>query len=129
VYIDQQIEDSRKADERVVKGFMAGVFNEAEAGERRKLLKETVLRLEAERSELQEQVETAERREERKRLILEEFRLINRERLRNAPFEVKKEVIKTMIDKVIVDTKGAWIELEGQITGRIPITFETSSGV
>lgn len=58
--------------------------------------------------------------------LQEAIRQSNPERLRSAPFEVKKEVVKTMIDKVIVDTKGAWIEFEGQIRGRI--TPETRSG-
>ncbi len=79
---------------------------------RRKLLKETVQRLTTERNVLQAQIETAELREERKQLVLEEIRRSEPERLRKAPFEVKKEVVKTMIDKVIVDTKGAWIEIE-----------------
>ena len=39
----------------------------------------------------------------------------------NAPFEVKRNIIKAIVEKIVLNVDDNWFELEGVIRGRYPL--------
>ena len=121
-YLESQIEASKIEDGKLYKAYVAGVFNEVEYAGRRKLLKENQQRLSKELLQLNESVISPERFEERKQQILSVCRHAAEIGLaQDATFELKRSIITTIVDKIVLNVNEGWFELEGVIRGRYPL--------
>lgn len=126
-YLENQVAASRIEDEKLYKAYVAGVFNEVEYAGRRKLIKDSEQKLAAELRQLSESMISPERLEEKKRRILMICRNATANGLaENAPAEIKRNILKTIIEKVVLNADEGWFELEGVIRGRYQL-FEDPS--
>jgi site-specific DNA recombinase len=121
-FLEKEIWERSGDDEKLLKAYLAGAFDEKEFAERRKLLKQEVTMLHSELARIQQQVLTKEQLESRKQAVLAMSERIKQENLPvDPPFELKQKIIKLVIDKVIVDVPNDWIRVEGAIQGKYSI--------
>lgn len=127
-YLESQIVTSKNEDEKLYKAYVAGVFNEVEYAGRRKMVKDNQQRLAAELRQMSENLISPERLERQKQEILLICRHATANGLaKNAPFEVKRNVIKAIVEKIVVNVDENWFELEGVIHGRYPLYEDPES--
>ncbi len=106
-------------DAKLYRAYQADVFDEFEYAARRKLLKESRRNLEADLEELRHQVLTREDLEQRKRLIVSLAQHMGATGLSlDAPFEVRQQVLKLLVDRIVLNAKEGWFRIEGVIRGR-----------
>lgn len=121
-YLEAQILALKSEDDKLYKAYLAGVFNEVEYAGRRKLIKENQQRLSTELLQLNETVISPERFEARKQEILTICRHATTSGLAfDATPEIKRNILKTILDKVILNVNEGWFDLEGVIRGRYPL--------
>lgn len=118
-FLESQIALSKTEDEKLYKAYVANVFNEVEYAGRRKMIKDNQQRLSRELHQLHENLISPDRFEQQKQQIL----LICERATANglahdAPFEVRRNIIKAIVEKIVLDVDGNWFELEGIIRGR-----------
>jgi hypothetical protein len=125
-FLESQIKDGSDEDEKLYRAYVAGVFDETEYAERRKLLKERIRRLDDELEKIKGQIMTQAQFEEQKQLILAMSERIRESGLAvDAPFEIKKRIIKTVVDRIILDTREGWFRIEGAIPGTYGLSGNT----
>jgi site-specific DNA recombinase len=118
-FLENQINESNIEDDKLYKAYLAGVFNETEYAGRRRLVKENRQRLQAELQQLNGNLISPEKLKERKQEILIVCSHATSNGLaQNAPFEVKRNIIKTILERIILNVNEGWFELEGVIHGR-----------
>ena len=121
-FLESQIRSAENEDEKLYKAYMAGVFDEVEFAERRKLVKKKAAKLSQELSQLNGSLISPENFEAKKKTILLICKTAQENGLaEDASFDVKKRIIKTVVTKVMLDTVERWFELEGIIQGRYPL--------
>jgi len=118
-FLENQNKESKLEDEKLYKAYLAEVFDETEYAERRKLIKDNQQKLLNEINRLRGNLMTPEQFDDRKQEII----LISRNAAKNglainAPFEIRQRIIKTIVDKITLNTKEGWFELEGVIDGK-----------
>ncbi len=117
-FLQRQLKESETEDDKLYRAFMADVFDEHEYRERRRLLKEKQATLQAELESLEERTINQQEIEQDKATILalsEHFRETGI--AINPPFEVKRRIVKLMIDQIILDANAGWFRIEGRIPG------------
>jgi hypothetical protein len=118
-YLENQINASNLEDEKLYKAYLAGVFDETEYAARRSLVKENRQKLTAELQQLNGSLISPEKFEERRQEILMVCqRAVGNGLAQNAPFEVKRNIIKTIVERIVLNVNEGWFEMEGVITGR-----------
>jgi site-specific DNA recombinase len=118
-FLESQIESSKTEDEKLYRAYVAGVFNEVEYAGRRKMIKDNQQRLTTELRQLNENLISPDRFEQQKQEILLICQRATANGLaQDAAFEVRRNIIKAIVDKVVLDVDGNWFELEGIIRGR-----------
>lgn len=127
-FLESQMASSKTEDEKLYKAYVAGVFNEVEYAGRRKMIKDNQQKLNMELRQLHENLISPERFEKQKQEIL----LICERATANglahdAPFEVRRNIIKAIVEKIVLDVDGNWFELEGIIRGRYPLFEDPDS--
>lgn len=121
-FLESQIRSAENEDEKLYKAYMAGVFDEIEFAERRKLVKKKAEKLKQELAQLNGSLISPENFEARKQTILLICQTAQENGLaEDAPFEIQKRIIKTVVNKVTLDTVERWFELDGIIKGRYPL--------
>ncbi len=121
-FLEKQIKASKFEDKKLYKAYLAEVFDETEFATRRKLVTEKEKKLSEELKKITKSLISPEHFEARKQSILlicnnaKENGLVD-----NAPFEIKKNIIKTVIEKITLNVNEGWFELEGIIQGKYPI--------
>lgn len=116
-HIEAEIADATKRDGKVTEGYLAGVFDAEQAASERKAIKERKARLNEALDTLRERMVSVEQHEARKAMILEIAAKARKTDLSNAPFELKRRLLITLVDKVIVDARVGTFVLEGKING------------
>lgn len=118
-FLESQIASSRSEDEKLYKAYVAGVFNEVEYAGRRKMIKDSQQRLDTELRQLHESLISPDRFEQQKQQILLICQRATANGLtQDAPFEVRRNIIKAIVERIVLDVDGNWFELEGIIRGR-----------
>jgi hypothetical protein len=108
---------------------MAGVFDEHEYAGRRQMLKQNNQILVQELNKIRSSLMSPEEFEDRKRFILAlSEKAVNSGLVMNAPFEVKQRLIKTVVDKITLNTNEGWFSLEGVISGLYAFDFGANDG-
>jgi len=118
-YLDNEIRECKLEDERLYRAYLADAFDEAEYAEHRSLITNQPQKLQSERNKLEAQLMLPEKFEERKQEILFICENAHRSGLAlNAPFHVRKRIISTIVDRIILNANEGWFELEGVISGQ-----------
>ncbi len=128
-FLEAQTKDSKMEDEKLYKAYMAGVFDENEFAERRKLVKAHQQKLHDEITRLHGSLMSEEQYEMRKREIL----IVCQNAMKNglsldAPFEMKQRIIKTIVEKITLNVNEGWFELEGIIQGLYLLVDNNENG-
>lgn len=116
--LEKQIREKDYEDERLFRAYLANAFDEHEFAARRAALRTSRQEIEREVRELRERVITKEQLEERKSLIaaMTQSTLASRIAM-DAPFDVKRSVIKLVVDKIILNVNEGWFRIEGIVRG------------
>src|SRR5205085_11022730 len=115
-FLETQIDDKAKEEEKIYRAYVAGAFDEHEFADKRRILKETNQVLSMEVGRLKAQVLTKERVAAQKRFVMDmAIQLKNAGQLNNVPFEVKRQIIKLVVNQITLETRAQWIRLEGAI--------------
>jgi len=118
-FLEKQIKKIKLEDEKMYKAYLAEAFDEIEYAEHRRELKKRQQKLEEEARSLQERIMSPEEFEERKREIYIICQNAAKSGLAfDAPFEIQKQVINTIVDKITLNANEGWFELEGVIQGQ-----------
>ena len=126
-YLQKQIRNIEIEDEKLYRAYMADVFDENEYAAKRKQLKEKQIILNEELAKLQPQIMTKKQYEDKKQNIYKLCQMAKDTGIAlDAPFEVKQQIIKTIVDKIILNVNENWYELQGVINGRFPIRIESN---
>lgn len=121
-YLETTIDRRHGDDEKLLRAYMAGAFDEHEYATQRKMVKTELLTLQKEVERLREQVVTPEQLATRKAEVLAMSEAINAQNIPiEPPFELKQRIIKMLVDKVTVDVGEGWFTLEGAIRSVLPI--------
>lgn len=127
-FLESQIASSTTEDEKLYKAYVAGVFNEVEYAGRRKMIKDNSQRLTTELRQLNESLISPDRFEQQKQEILLICERATANGLaQDAPFEVRRNIIKAIVEKIVLDVDGNWFELEGIIRGRYALFEDPES--
>jgi len=127
-FLESQIESTKTEDEKLYKAYVAGVFNEVEYAGRRKLIKDNQQKLTVELRQLGDNLISPDRFEQQKQTIL----LICERATANglahdAPFEIKRNIIKAIVEKIVLNVDENWFELDGIIHGRYSLYEDPDS--
>jgi site-specific DNA recombinase len=118
-FLENQINSLAAEDEKLYKAYLAEVFDENEYAGRRARVKEQRQKLQAELQQLNGSLLSPESFAERKREILMVCSNAASNGLaQNAPFEVRRNIIKTIVERIVLNVNEGWFELEGVIRGR-----------
>lgn len=121
-FLQRQLKEGEAEDDKLYRAFMADVFDEHEYRERRRLLKEKQATLQAELKSIEARTIDQQQIEEDKATILalsEHFRETGI--AIDPPFEVKRRIVKLLIDQIILDANEGWFRIEGRIPGTWPL--------
>ena len=120
--LQRQIHDNDREDQKLYQAYMADVFDEHEFAVRRRRLKEARASLEQELEQLRAVELTEEEFQERKRLVLAMAEYAKENGLAaDAPFEIKRRIIKLLVDRVLLNVDEGWLRIEGITPGRIDL--------
>ncbi len=118
-FIEGQITAKQTEDERLFKAYMAGAFDEDEYADQRRFLKDKKQTLQAEAERLRSRVMTREQIEAQTQFILETAEQLKHSgNFEDAPFELKQQIIKLVVSKIILNTDEGWFRLEGAVSGQ-----------
>ncbi|MBI1877279.1 MAG: recombinase family protein [Chloroflexi bacterium] len=117
-YIDQQLEDCDREDDKLYKAYLAEVFDEQEFAAKRRLLKDRKGSLGEERRKLQGMLISREQFEHKKRQILALSEQVNAgSKELDLPFEQKRRLVKSVVDEVQLDVNNGQFTILGAIKG------------
>jgi site-specific DNA recombinase len=121
-FLEREFTSKADDDEKLLRAYMAGAFDEHEYAGRRKLLKEETARIGNELARLRSNVLTPEQLEQRKGTVLA---LSEQAKAQNIPidppFELKQRIIKMIVDQIVLDVQEGTLTLEGAVRGFFPI--------
>ncbi len=117
-YLEQQLEAKQHEEEKLYRAYVANAFDEHEYAEQRRVLKETAQTLRAEVERLRSRVLSKEQVEAQKQFILETAQQLKKTgKLQNVPSEVKQQIIKLIVSRIILNMREGWFRLEGAVSG------------
>jgi site-specific DNA recombinase len=118
-YLESQIREATLKDEKLYRAYLSDAFDEVEYAAMRRSIRETKSKLSEEINFLRDDMMTADQFEERKLEILLICQTATANGLAmNATFDVKKNVIHTVVDRITLNVKEGWFELDGIFRGR-----------
>jgi site-specific DNA recombinase len=116
-FLEIQINDKTKEEEKIYRAYIAGAFDEHEFAEKRRILKESSQILSIEIDHLRGRVLTQEQVVKQKKFILEmATQLKNAGQLNSVPFEVQRQIIKLVVNQITVDTRKQLMLVDGAIS-------------
>jgi site-specific DNA recombinase len=118
-FLESQILAKQVDDEKMYESFQRGAFDAYEYAERHSLLRDNCLRLQSELDNLQSQIMTLEKFESKKRLILKLAETaINSSLGMDGTFSDRQKIIKTVVNRIILNVNEGWFQLEGIVNGK-----------
>ena len=130
-FVEKQMDNKAKEEEKIYRAYVAGAFDEHEFADKRRILKESSQVLSKEVERLKSRVLTHEHIAAQKMFIMELARqLQDAGQLQNVPFEIKRQIVKLVINQITVDTREQWIRVEGAISktyGLVSVTRSNQS--
>ena len=117
-YIDRQIKNCRIEEEQWDKAYAAKIFSLEEYKEKRAAVQNRINALQGEWEKVSEEMAVMNIIEQKRELIYERFKNLKESGFTpNMPFEEKRKMLATLIDKVVIDSKNGWYRLEGSVQG------------
>lgn len=118
-FLNNQIKELKFEDEQLYKAYLADAFDETEYAEHRSHITNQLQTLYAEIGKIEAGLINPEQYEERKQEILAICQSAKISGLAfDTPFEVRQRIIRTIVDKITLNTNEGWFELEGVINGQ-----------
>lgn len=128
-FLNVQIRELKLEDEQLYKAYLVDVFDETEYAEHRSHITNQLQTLYAEIERIEEGLISPEQYEERKQEILAICQSAKINGLVfDTPFEVKQRIIRTIVDKITLNTNEGWFELEGVINGQYLFNNDDKDG-
>jgi site-specific DNA recombinase len=119
IFLEEQIKNTKVEDEKLYRAYLASVFDESEYADRRKAIKTNQQKIIEEIKRLQGSILTEEQYAIRKQEILLVCKNARKNGLSfDAPFELKRRIIKTIVEKITINLNEGWFELEGIVRGQ-----------
>lgn len=117
-FVQKKIQNNETADERLWLAFRAGAYDEYEFKDKRRVLKEEKFNLQDELNELNAKVITQADIDAKKDQLLETSRRAHEAGISyNAPFEVRRQTLLTVVDRIIIDVLNSEFTIEGTLEG------------
>jgi site-specific DNA recombinase len=121
-YLERELASKADDDEKLLRAYLAEVFDEHEYAERRRLLKEEAVTMSNELDQLRSQVMTPEQVEQRKYAVLAMSEQLHAQNIPvDPPFELKQRIIKLVVDEILLNVTEGWLKLDGAVRGVLPI--------
>lgn len=118
-FLKGQIRELQLEDEKLYKAYLVDAFDEIEYGENRSLITNQLQRLQSEIGHLEENLMLPGQLEERKQEITALCQSArNSGLILDAPFEIRRRIIQTIVDKIVLNANEGWFEMEGVINGQ-----------
>ncbi|MEO8396351.1 MAG: recombinase family protein [Chloroflexota bacterium] len=128
-YLEHELASKNDDDDKLLRAYMAGAFDEHEYAARRKMLKDERIRLAEEVARLRFQVVTPEQLEQRKQIVLAMSEQMHSQNIPlDPPFELKQRIIRLMVDEITVNMTEGWLKLNGALRGMYPIVNTSGAG-
>lgn len=125
-FLERQLREKDVEDEKLYKAYLADVFDAKEYAARRDLVKQAKTKLEKELSDLYGQQVKQEDREAMRMLIKSVSAKAVAEGLHlDMPFEFKKQMLKLLVDRIVLNTTEKWFRIEGVLSG----TYSTDGSI
>jgi site-specific DNA recombinase len=121
-YLQAQLTELDLEDGMLYEAYKAKAFDAEEFASKRHTLKERKQRLEEQKAEFEKRFSHQASRDERKSQILDSIDELHRQANEETPFDLKRRILLKVIDRIIVNTREEWFELEGAIVGRFDFT-------
>ncbi len=122
-YLERELVAKQAEDDKLYKAYVAEVFDEVEFRERRVRLKDEVARLQSERDKLLPKRVSIEQFEAQKAMVMQFSAQLKgmsvdvTEITESVPFELKQRMMKLMVDKISLNGREGWFQLEGIMRG------------
>ena len=124
-FIDQQIQQRKAEDDKLYRAYMKGAFDEEEFAARRRQVKAAIQSLQGEREALAAQIMTQEEFNQRRQMVTDFV-----ERMRSdlcsmdVPFEVKRRIVKMIVDEIELNVNERWFKIKGVLKGTFSLDGE-----
>lgn len=121
-FLEKQLRENKAQSERLTRAYLAGAFDEHEFADLRVTLKDEAERLSRELEKLRPKQITREQFEAQKEYILAISEELNSNgTLVDPPFELKRRILKMLVDTIVVNQREGWFTLTGSIQSRFPL--------
>lgn len=117
-FLQMQLTQLDIEDQMLYQAYVATAFDADEFALKRHILKERKQHLEAEKEKLQLKLSYRASIEEQKRQILATADELRARAGIDVPFDLKRKIVLKLIDKILVNTREQWYEIEGAISGK-----------
>lgn len=117
-FLQTQLTTMELEDERLYQAYMAQAFDADEYARRRRDLKERKGTLESKKDDLVRRLQHQSSAATRKQQILKSVADLKRQAGEATPFDLRRRIIVKVVDRIVVNTREEWFELEGAIAGR-----------
>lgn len=117
-FMERPLLEFAEDENKLWKAYRAEVFNEVGYAARRKEIKQLVVTINSELQSLRGQVRTDADIAVQKQIILKAAEGAKASGVMGyVPFDVQQRIIKTAVDRIIVNPREGWFRLEGAING------------
>lgn len=121
-YLKDQIRTREIKDERAKNAYLAGAYSAEELKDIRDILANEKADLNQELNKISRRIMTYDQYLEKREFILDVCGSAKRNGIAmNSPFDMKKHIIKTIVDEIVLDVENGTFELMGVISGIFPI--------
>jgi site-specific DNA recombinase len=117
-FIQAQITDLDLEDERLYRAYVAGAFDAEEYAEKRHILKERKHNLQEEKGRLEKKLSQQSNQAAQKKQILASADELKQRAGAEVSFDVQRRILLAVVDKIVMNTREEWFELEGAIAGK-----------
>lgn len=117
-FVQSRISEFDVEDTRLYEAYISGAFDADEYSQKRRTLKEKKITFETQKEELQAKLSQLAGRAYRKKSIMVAVDELKQRARDDIPFELKRKIIMMVVDKIVVNTREEWFEIEGAIGGK-----------
>ncbi len=127
-YVQTQLTNLDLVDAKHYEAYMSGAFSAEEYAEKRLDVREKRRKLEAQKEEISSRLTRQLNHENVKGSILASADDLRQRAQTDVPFELKRRILMTVVEKITLNTREEWFEIEGAIQGRFDfIPMDTGS--
>lgn len=127
-FLERQLKEKDVEDEKLYQAYLADVFDANEFAERRELLKQSKATLQRELAALYERQVNQDDVEAMRTLITSASEKAIAGGLNvDMPFAIKQQMIKLLVDRIVVNTTEKWFRIEGVLSGMFSIVEKHES--